>query len=159
MILSAQTILSRQYMTPIFVPFHHPQQVAFGLTYGLGPAGYDIRIAENVWLEPHSFKLASSYEHICIPDDLIAFVKDKSTWARLGLAVQNTVIEPGWQGYLTIELSNHSQRRLEIVKRSPIAQIILQMLDQPTTLPYKGRYQNQGPGAHAARLITEDDVK
>lgn len=78
-----------------------------GLSYGLSSAGYDIRLAEEVYLPPGEFKLASSVERFNMPLDLIAVVYDKSTLVRLGLTVQNTVVEPGWRGYLTLELANH----------------------------------------------------
>ena len=95
-------------------------------------------------LEPRkSFALASSIEQFNVSDDLMPDVKDKSTWARKGLVVQNTVIEPGWAGYLTLELANHSENVIEIRKGTPIAQIVFETLTKPTTIPYKGKYQNQ----------------
>ena len=53
------------------------------------PTGYDVRIAESVFLPPGNFALASIGEHMTMPADLIGFVHDKSTWARLGLAVRD----------------------------------------------------------------------
>ena len=65
-----------------------------GLTFGLGPAGYDVRIAETVFLwKPLSLRLASTIEKFNMPNDVLATVTDKSTWARRGIFVQNTVIE------------------------------------------------------------------
>lgn len=85
-----------------------------GVTYGLGPSGYDLRVdlgegfedddAECV-IGPGRFQLAATLEHFTMPDDVVGVVHDKSTWARRGLCVQNTVIEPGWRGYLTLELT------------------------------------------------------
>src|SRR5688572_29515917 len=91
-----------------------------GVTYGLGPCGYDIRIAEDLflhaWLENDKsfvdFGLASSMEEFQMPNNLVGIVHDKSTWARKGLAVQNTVIEPGWHGFLILELTNHGSSDL-----------------------------------------------
>jgi dCTP deaminase len=65
------------------------------------------------------------------------------------LTVQNTVIEPGWRGYLTLELTNHGPNRLEIPAGSPIAQIIFEMLDEPTEQPYRGPVSE--PAARARR--------
>jgi dCTP deaminase len=91
-ILPAQEIRRLRPLDP-FVE----REIAFGTTYGLGPAGYDVRIAEMIWLWRGRFLLASTIEHFDMPNDVMAIVHDKSTWARRGVAVQNTVIEPGWR--------------------------------------------------------------
>src|SRR4051812_24796302 len=119
MIASAQTIRRMAPLTPLV-----ERQSAFGLTYGLGPSGYDIRIAETFTLMPHEFCIASSIEKFEMPDNLLGVVHDKSTWARCGLAVQNTVIEPGFRGFMTIELSNNSGRPIEFKGGMPIAQVV-----------------------------------
>jgi dCTP deaminase len=85
-----------------------------------------------------------------MPPDVIGFVHDKSSWARKGLAVQNTVIEPGWRGYLTLELTNHGRDALEITEGDPIAQIVFHYLDALTEQPYVGKYQDQGYGPQRA---------
>ena len=102
-----------------------------------------MRIKQPVTLAAGDFKLASIIERLQMPYDLIARVTDKSTWARKGVAVQNTVIEPGWNGWLTIELSNHGHDLIHIPAGAPIAQIIFETLDEPTLMPYQGKYQNQ----------------
>lgn len=89
-----------------------------GMTFGLGPAGYDVRIAETVVVGA-KFVLASTLEHFDMPTDLLGQVTDKSTWARRGVAVQNTIIEPGWRGYLTVELTNHGGEPIEIQAGDP----------------------------------------
>lgn len=147
-------ILPGQYIRRhkgLIIPFHE-RSSAYGMTYGLSAAGYDFRIAETFDLEPGAFKLASSLERFNIPDDLLGIVHDKSTWARQGLAVQNTVFEPGWRGYATLELSNHSAHTLHIRKGMPIAQIVFHLLIAPTENPYKGKYQDQPAGAQEAIL-------
>lgn len=147
MLLSAQTIRSKIRITPFSEQTTHN-----GLSYGLGAAGYDIRIAEDVVLERSvGWALASSIEHIQMPNDVVAMVHDKSTWARRGLAVQTTTVEPGWQGYLTLELSNHGPAELVITRGTPIAKLVFHQLDQPTEQPYDGKYQGQGPGPQPAR--------
>lgn len=142
MILSAQSIRKRGIFTPFCERTHE-----YGMTYGLGPAGYDVRVAEPVVLPPHTAKLASTLEHFSMPNDLLGKVADKSSWARRFLAVQNTIIEPGWRGFLTLELSNHSDDHIVIPAGAPIAQIIFQLLDEPTEAPYSGKYQDQRTGA------------
>lgn len=165
MILSAQTI--RHLCVP------HPQQphplasvrlpmidpfcertVAFGKTYGLSAAGYDVRIAQDITLPGLGrLQLASTIEKFNMPEDVLAVVHDKSSWARRGITVQNTVIEPGWRGYLTIELTNHTDEVVVVPCGSPIAQIVFHRLDSPSAQPYNGKYQDQGAGPQPA--ITE----
>lgn len=151
MILSAQSIRQEG----IFTPFHE-RTTAHGMTFGLGPAGYDVRVAEAIRLAPGDFALASTMEHFAIPDDVLAIVHDKSTWARRGLCVQNTVAEPGWRGYLTLELTNHGSETLWIEPGSPIAQIVLHRLDERTERPYTGKYQDQRAGVVPAILALGD---
>ena len=123
---------------------------AHGMTYGLGPAGYDVRIAENIILKPGAFALASTVERFCMPDDVLGTVHDKSTWARQGLAAQTTVIEPGWRGYLTLELTNHSYGDIILKEGMPIAQVIFWQMSEPTEIAYQGKYQDQPSGAQPA---------
>ncbi len=151
MIASAQTI---RKLHPIY-PFSERREVyktnGSILTYGLSPAGYDIRIAQHVNLLAGGFQLASTVEDFIMPNNLLGVVHDKSSWARKGLAVQNTVIEPGWRGYLTLELTNHSIDQIDIDYLDPIAQIIFHLLDEDTEMPYSGKYQNQPPGPQPAK--------
>lgn len=146
MILPAQRIrflCSGAYgQRPMLEPYHE-RTVTNGMTFGLGPAGYDVRIKQALTLQPGQFSLASTVERFTIPTDVLAKVADKSTWARRGLAVQNTIIEPAWCGWLTLELSNHGNERIYIEAGSPIAQIIFHQLLEPTELQYSGKYQNQ----------------
>ncbi len=114
------------------------------MSYGVGPAGYDIRVKERVELPPQGVALAFTVEHFDMPRDVLGKVADKSTWARKFLTVQNTIIEPGWRGYITLELCNHSHEPIIIKAGSPIAQIIFHLLDEPAEQPYEGKYQDQG---------------
>lgn len=138
MILPAQTIRQIRPITPF-----HERTIHHGMTYGLGPAGYDVRIAQAVTLKPGEFKLASTVEAFNIPSDIVAHVVDKSTWARRGVSAFNTLLEPGWIGTLTLELVNLSPRKVEIAKGSPIVQITFTRLEAETDQPYNGKYQNQ----------------
>lgn len=161
-VLSAQSILSRtihQYPTKdgysapwalIIEPFEPEAKQALGMSYGLTAAGYDIRVGDignggdSTQLRPGAFRLIASLERIRVPTDLQVIVHDKSSWAREGLALQNTVLEPGWEGFITLELSNHGTKRLLIKRGQPIAQLVFHQLDSPTDRPYTGKYQNQG---------------
>jgi dCTP deaminase len=74
---------------------------------------------------------------------VVGIVHDKSSLARRGLAVQNTILDPGWHGYMTLELTNGGHEQIELPKGSAIAQVVFHMLDHATELPYRGKYQNQ----------------
>ena len=141
-VLSCQSIRKR---VGIIIPFSE-RTLDMGLTYGLGPAGYDFRIAENVTIPPQGFIKASSIEKFTIPHDLQGVVRDKSTWARRGLSLFNTVFDPGFTGWATIEIANHSGYEIEIKSGMAIGQMIFEMLDEATELPYNGKFQNQPRG-------------
>jgi dCTP deaminase len=119
-----------------------------GMSFGLSYAGYDIRIKQDVSISKGGFALASTVEKFTMPNDVVGIVHDKSSLARKGLSVFNTVIEPGWEGYLTLELVNHGYEmvgkrfELQLFAGQPIAQIIFHRLDHPAD-GYKGKYQNQ----------------
>ncbi len=132
-------------------------------SYGLAEAGYDIRIKQEVKFSPNNrdghcivrvwqddenhscgigrFTLASTIEEFQMPENLMGVVHDKSTWARRGLSVFNTVIEPGWKGFLTLELVYHGHSELIIPAGSGIAQVIFHQVTEPAA--YRGKYQNQ----------------
>src|SRR5690606_17625145 len=136
-VLSGQTIRELGIFSPHCERTRHEES---GLTYGLSAAGYDVRIRVDLVLAPQhrldprvgrSFALAVTVEHFDMPSMVLGRVCDKSTLARMGLQVFNTVIEPGWRGYLTLELANHSSETIRLLAGQPIAQVILELLDQP----------------------------
>jgi dCTP deaminase len=144
-ILSAQSIRRRIGM---IYPFCE-RATAFGMTYGLGPSGYDIRIDKDLLLWPLGFACADTLERFAIPLDLKPCVQDKSTWARRGVCVQNTTMDPGWRGYLRLEITNHSWRFHRLRAGMPIAQVEFNLLDEPTEQGYRGKYQDQRRGQKA----------
>lgn len=90
MILSAQSIRKSNIIHPF-----HERTVVNGLSFGLSHCGYDVRCAQTLLLTSLSpFRLASTVEFFRMPANIAGRVHDKSTWARQGLAVQNTIIEP-----------------------------------------------------------------
>ena len=141
----------------VFDPFVGEQQRFRGLSYGPGPAGYDIRVnvgRPSIVLKPQEHRLAVSVERFTMPNDRVAIVHDKSTWARQGLSVYNTVIEPGWRGWLTLELVNHSYDELVIDDGMPIAQIMFHLVQEYR--PYNGKYQDApADGPEGAKLEDE----
>lgn len=113
-----------------------------GVSYGLAEAGYDIRIKQSIRMSPAKrFTLASAIERFQMPRHLVGVVHDKSTWARQGLSVFNTVIEPGWHGYLTLELVYHGDEPLHIPAGAGIAQVLFHELH--SLAAYDGKYQGQ----------------
>lgn len=131
-----------------------------GVSHGMSEAGYDIRIKQDIWFYPMerkivrkdggiaqkeffngNFVLASAMEYFQMPITLVGIVHDKSTWARRGLSVFNTVIECGWQGYLTLELVYHGNEILHIPAGSGIAQVVFH--ETSDRAEYNGKYQNQ----------------
>lgn len=126
-------------ITPFFERTVHPN----GTSYGLGPCTYDVRVREQLKLRPGAFKLASTLERFVMPRHLCAVVMDKSSLVRQGLTVQNTHLDPGWEGWLTLELKNEGKLILALEPGDPIAQIKFEELDQPSEHPYGGKYQNQ----------------
>ena len=168
MILSAQTIKNRTIpygiaLTDIIYPFKE-RYVVNGNSAGLSHCGYDVTIAEDIIIYPITLKylvlnqfadypsavLASTVEHFYIPTNIAAVVMDKSSWARRFIAVQNTICEPGFKGFLTLEITNHSNKVVKIIKGSAIAQIVFHYLDQDTDYPYSGKYQDQKAGPQPA---------
>jgi dCTP deaminase len=127
------------------------RDVVRGMSFGLSAASYDVRIAESVAIYPGEFVLASTLERFCIPNDVLIVAHDKSTWARRGLAVQNTIFDPGWRGFATLEITNHGRSALSIVAGDPIAQVVCHLLTEATEQPYAGKYQNQEAGPQPAR--------
>lgn len=89
MILTGQTIRAIGIITP-----HEPRTVFNGMTYGEGLAGYDIRLGQDAEIVPGYTTLGVSLERFDLPNDVLGRVCDKSTWARRGVSVQNTVLEP-----------------------------------------------------------------
>ena len=154
MILAAQHIRSRCLEMGLIDPFHE-RTVCEGFTFGLSSCGYDIRIAEDVKIGRYGFSLASSIERFNLPTSLRMTVHDKSSWARRGLAVQTTIAEPGWRGFLTLELSNHGFETILIHAGTPIAQVAFDLLYAPTEQPYEGRYQDQKAGAQPAIVAVD----
>jgi dCTP deaminase len=154
MILSAQTIRKFGEQGLLVVPFSE-RTVVRGKSYGLSAAGYDVRVefgrGDAIVIPPQGFVLAATVERFAMPYSVVGIVHDKSSWARRGLTVQNTVIEPGWRGHLTLELTNHSDSDITLCAGDPIAQIVFHWLDEPTMQPYVGKYQDQARGPQEAK--------
>ena len=104
-------------------------------------------------LHPGEFVLGSTLERIRLPDDLVARLEGKSSLGRLGLLIHSTAgfIDPGWDGQVTLELSNVSNLPITIYPGMKIGQISFVQLTEPAENPYGSgeigsKYQGQrGP--------------
>lgn len=144
-----------------------------GVSYGLAEVGYDIRLKQAITFYPKHesngdiwedevvidgrskeglFALGSTIERFTMPKSLVGIVHDKSTWARRGLSVFNTVIEPGWNGFLTLELAHRGKDPLVIPAGSGIAQVIFHRI--PEEAAYSGAYQDQEDKPVESTLVT-----
>jgi dCTP deaminase len=145
------------------------------ISYGVSSYGYDVRVGRkfkvftNVYgalidpknfspsafvdiegdhciIPPNSFALAETVEHFEIPRDILAVCLGKSTYARCGIIVNVTPLEPEWRGKVTIEISNTTPLPAKIYANEGIAQILFFKTDAPCEKSYadkKGKYQDQ----------------
>ena len=146
MILSGPSIRQRGIITPHCDRTEIVMPDGRRLSYGESWAGYDIRIAQAATLTMGRTVLTSTIEAFRVPNDALGIVHDKSSWARRGVSVQNTCLEPGWRGYLTLELLYsplvNACHSLAIEAGWPIAQVVFHQIDRGTA-GYAGKYQDQ----------------
>lgn len=103
-------------------------------------------------LHPGEFVLGSTLERVALPDDLVARLEGKSSLGRLGLLIHSTAgyIDPGFDGTITLELSNVARLPISIYPGMAIGQISYLQMTTPVNRPYRGKYQGQrGPTASA----------
>jgi dCTP deaminase len=102
-------------------------------------------------LHPGEFVLGSTAERVAIPNDLVARLEGKSSLGRLGLLIHSTAgyVDPGWDGYLTLELSNVANLPITLYPGMKIGQISFFKLTTEADVPYGAagnKYQGQrGP--------------
>jgi len=104
-------------------------------------------------LHPGEFVLGSTLERVTLPDDLVARLEGKSSLGRLGLLIHSTAgfIDPGWDGHVTLELSNVANLPITIYHGMKIGQVSFMQLSEPASAPYGSstlgsKYQGQrGP--------------
>jgi len=113
----------------------------------------EVAQGEPFILHPGEFVLGSTLERVALPDDLVARLEGKSSLGRLGLLIHSTAgyVDPGWDGYLTLELSNVANLPITIYPGMKIGQISFFRLTTPADSPYGSsaagsKYQGQrGP--------------
>jgi dCTP deaminase len=111
-------------------------------------------------LHPGTLALASTLEYVRMPSDLEAQVEGRSSWARVGLAVATaTVVEPGFRGVVTLELSNVGTIPLEITPGVRIAQLVFRDATPGEIAAYTGPRKYQCPvGPQFSRLHEDKDT-
>ena len=102
-------------------------------------------------LHPGEFVLGQTLERVRLPDDLVARLEGKSSLGRLGLVIHSTAgfVDPGFEGNITLELSNLANLPITIYHGMPIGQMSFMRMDQAVEHPYGSRemgskYQGQG---------------
>ena len=89
-------------------------------------------------LHPGEFVLGSTLERVTLPDDLVARLEGKSSLGRLGLLIHSTAgfIDPGWDGHVTLELSNVANLPITIYRGMKIGQLSFVQMTEPAAVPY-----------------------
>lgn len=145
------------------------------ISYGLSSFGYDIRTsrhfeiftninsaivdpknfdpkclvsveADYILIPPNSFALARTVETFCIPRNVLAICLGKSTYARCGIIVNVTPLEPEWTGQLVLEFSNTTNLPAKIYANEGVAQLLFLESNEECEVSYAdrgGKYQNQ----------------
>lgn len=156
-------------------PFSDGQVKKGIISYGVSSYGYDMRISDEFKIfknesgeiidpkssksqnfvdfkgdtciiSPNSFVLGRSFEYFKIPRNIIAICLGKSTYARCGVVVNITPLEPEWEGYVTIEISNTAPNPVKLYAFEGIAQVIFFEADEVCEVSYAdkaGKYQSQ----------------
>ncbi|HKU93827.1 MAG TPA: dCTP deaminase [Vineibacter sp.] len=97
-------------------------------------------------IPPNSFALASTVEYFRIPRDVLVICVGKSTYARCGIIVNVTPLEPEWEGHVTLEFSNTTPLPAKIYANEGACQFLFLQGDQPCETSYRdkaGKYQGQ----------------
>ncbi|MCL5278129.1 MAG: dCTP deaminase [Deltaproteobacteria bacterium] len=156
-------------------PFAEKQVSRGVISYGLSSYGYDIRIADEFKIftnintaivdpkafdtksfvdfkgdvcivPPNSFALGRSVEYFRVPRNVMTICVGKSTYARCGVITNVTPLEPEWEGFITLEISNTTPLPAKIYANEGVAQILFFESDEACETSYgdrKGKYQGQ----------------
>ncbi|MEM3377236.1 dCTP deaminase [Metallosphaera sp.] len=109
-------------------------------------------IGDEFIINPHEHVLLTTKEYVKLPNDVIAFVNLRSTFARLGLFIPPTIVDAGFEGELTIELVG-SELPMKLKHGMRFIHLIFAKTLTPVERPYKGKYQNQR-GVTISKLIS-----
>ncbi|HYE03478.1 MAG TPA: dCTP deaminase [Phycisphaerales bacterium] len=108
--------------------------------------GRDGRSVDHVIIPPNSFALCETVETLSIPRDVLVLCVGKSTYARCGLIVNVTPLEPEWRGKVTLEISNTTPLPAKVYANEGIAQLVFLKADRVCGMSYAdkaGKYQDQ----------------
>lgn len=131
--------LSDEFMKPL----EHKYFVVDPLN--IDPDNYRKFHTDTLIIPPNDFVLAQSVEYFDIPANVMGIVLGKSTYARCGILANFTPLEPGWRGYITIELSNTGKKPVMIRANQGIAQVLFFASENVPRNTYgdQGTYQDQ----------------
>ena len=110
------------------------------------PTNFVTKKVEECIIPPNSFVLASTIEYFKIPNDVLVICLGKSTYARCGIIVNVTPLEPGWEGHVTLEFSNTTPLPAKIYANEGVAQFIFlkgNELPETTYADRNGKYMGQ----------------
>jgi dCTP deaminase len=125
--------------------------ISYGTTSVVDPKNFDetsfVSIDENFCIiPPNSFALARTVEYFRIPRDVLTVCLGKSTYARCGIIVNVTPLEPEWEGHVTLEFSNTTPLPAKIYADEGVAQMLFFQSDEQCDTTYKqrgGKYMGQ----------------
>lgn len=103
-------------------------------------------VGDTCVIPPHSFALTHTIEYFMVPRDVLALCVGKSSYARIGVIVNVTPIEPAWEGQITLEISNTTPLPVRVYANEGIAQLLFFKADDTCLQSYKdkrGKYQGQ----------------
>ncbi|MBD97767.1 dCTP deaminase [bacterium] len=122
------------------------------------PIEYREIIADSFTLPPHSFVLATTQEHVRLPNNLTAFVEGRSSIGRMGLFVQNAGwVDAGFEGKITLELYNANSLPIQLLTGRRVCQLVFCTLDQAAEHGYNGKYQGQS-NAVGSRIYQDNGI-
>ncbi|MGB9726700.1 MAG: dCTP deaminase [Minisyncoccia bacterium] len=129
---------------PIFKYFNITKQYLLDIKKGLPVDHFVItkrlKKEEPFILHPNNFVLASTKEYVIVPDDIVLRVEGKSTLARMGILVHTAgFVDPGFEGTLTLEISNQSNLPVTLYPDMYICQVAVEYLSSPAEVPYNKR--------------------
>ena len=104
------------------------------------------KVGKECIIPPNSFALARTIEYFKIPDDILVICLGKSTYARCGIIVNVTPLEPGWEGHVTLEFSNTTPLPAKIYANEGVAQFVFIKGNEDPLVSYadrNGKYQGQ----------------
>jgi dCTP deaminase len=128
---------------PTFKVFKTRRNTLLDLKNGLPEdftESYTMRKGEPFILHPHGFVLTATREYLSVPADLVVRVEGKSTLARMGILVHTAgFVDPGFEGTITLEVSNQGNLAVALYPSMYICQIAVHTMTTPADIPYNLR--------------------